>query len=298
MKKAWYILNYHNISWEENAFLRPLGGSFPPDIFREHVRALNNHFRLTGVNEAYNLFKNGNIQEPLLSFWFDDGYTDVRKYALPILEEFKVDAAISINSSLMLKEESFWRFELAWLRHRDKISYFKNELKQAGILVPTNSSMREFTLGGFSQELRAILHRVYHENSTPETQKVCKEIYDGVNGLKILGEKGWHLANHTASHYPVSEEGLLDMLVPEFVKCDNAMRDAFGKESDFWVLPFDRKPAKELIPYFNQTMGETSKVLVHVRNKLNFNGGDPKHVYRIYIPDCGAKNLIRHLKKF
>ena len=34
---GWYILLYHDISWEETPFVRHIGGTCPPDVFRDHV---------------------------------------------------------------------------------------------------------------------------------------------------------------------------------------------------------------------------------------------------------------------
>lgn len=44
MKKGWYILNYHDISWEENILMRGVGGTVPTDIFYDHVKNLKNNF--------------------------------------------------------------------------------------------------------------------------------------------------------------------------------------------------------------------------------------------------------------
>ena len=97
MKKAWYILNYHNISWEENALLRPIGGSFSPDLFEEHIVALQNHFEIVGINEGYTAFSQGSIRKPLLSIWFDDGLAGCRTYAEPILSHYGLSAAMYLN---------------------------------------------------------------------------------------------------------------------------------------------------------------------------------------------------------
>src|SRR4051812_40209369 len=122
MKKAWYILNYHDISWEENAYMLGIGGSFSPDIFNEQVQTLKNSMRCVSVQEGFEAFRSNKISEPLLSFWFDDGFTGVRKYAYPILEENNIKAAIAINSRFMLHEELFWRCKLSYLSRFDGLN--------------------------------------------------------------------------------------------------------------------------------------------------------------------------------
>ena len=85
MNPGWYILNYHDISWEESAYTRAIGGNLPPDIFRSHLVALGQNARLVSIPDGFQRFRQGGIDEPLVSFWFDDGLTGVRKYALPLL---------------------------------------------------------------------------------------------------------------------------------------------------------------------------------------------------------------------
>jgi peptidoglycan/xylan/chitin deacetylase (PgdA/CDA1 family) len=298
MKKAWYILNYHNISWEENAFIRPIGGSFPPDLFEEHILALKQHFEITGIDEAYHQFSTGNIQKPLLSIWFDDGLLDVRKYAYPILKQYGFSAGASINSSMLLREETFWRFELGWLHYKDQMHQLRAALKNIGVHIPVNAQIREYFLDHFTMEMRDILHQVFIQNISTYSLDECKKMYDHVEGLKMLAENGWHLANHTASHYPVSEAGQLPMLIPEFQKCGLAIKECLGIDSPFWVLPFDRKPAPNLVEYFNSAKAAENKVMVHVRNKVNLNGSDPRHVYRLFVPELNGNNLIQYLRKF
>ena len=109
MKNAWYILNYHDINWESGILNKKIGGTFSPDIFFNHLKVLNENFNLVSINEGLLKYQEGNIKEPILSIWFDDGLIGVRKYAYDILEDFKTKAAVSINSDFFLKKQMFFK---------------------------------------------------------------------------------------------------------------------------------------------------------------------------------------------
>ncbi len=97
LKPAWYVLLYHEVSWEEPPHLRSIGGMVvPPDRFREHLEVLDAHGRLLGVDEALSRLADGESEprEPWFSIWFDDGYAGVRRYAAPILERRRLQAKL------------------------------------------------------------------------------------------------------------------------------------------------------------------------------------------------------------
>jgi hypothetical protein len=52
MRSAWYLLLYHNVSWEENPYLRGLDVTLPPDLLREHIAALGRLGDLVSVAEG------------------------------------------------------------------------------------------------------------------------------------------------------------------------------------------------------------------------------------------------------
>ena len=72
MKKGWYILLYHYIFWEENPYIRGIGGTCPPDMFRDHLAHLSRVGEFVSISEGLSRLTQGNITNRLFSFWFDD----------------------------------------------------------------------------------------------------------------------------------------------------------------------------------------------------------------------------------
>ena len=49
---GWYIILYHDVSWEESPFVRHIGGTCPPDVFRDHVRACAGLGELVSIRDG------------------------------------------------------------------------------------------------------------------------------------------------------------------------------------------------------------------------------------------------------
>jgi hypothetical protein len=294
MHKAWYILNYHDISWEDSAFTRAIGGTFPPDIFEQHVNSLKDHFRLVSVQQGLRELNEG-IREPILSFWFDDGFLGVRKYAFPILQRMKVAAATSVNSSFMLRTEFFWRLKLSYLTHVDGLRFVRSGLRKIG--VNCDKGVRNTVMSHFSVGVRDVIDQVYLNHTSAELRDDAWRLFDDVNGLRYLHENDWVIANHSASHYPVSESSFAESFADQFQQCESELRANLNIDTDFWVMPFDRP--KFRAPNLDEIVdhsGVGSRHIVFVGNELNQSAKyHRRKLFRIFVPTVSGADLITYL---
>ena len=88
IKKKWYILLYHGVGWEDPLVTKYISSMHSPDVFREHVNEVSKLGDILSFQDAIDYMKNKNNNRPAFTFWFDDGLTSVRKYALPILSKY------------------------------------------------------------------------------------------------------------------------------------------------------------------------------------------------------------------
>ncbi len=295
MKNGWYILNYHDISWEDSVYTRGVGGSLPPDVFRSQVQALSQQARLVTIADGAAQWRAATISEPLVSFWFDDGLAGVRKYALPILQRYNITAAMSINSKFMLRQELFWRFKLAYLSQTDGLRFLRSKLRQFG--YKTEMIVKDFVLDYFSLDILKAIDEVYNRFSRVIDRSDALRLFDGVRGITILRDHGWDIANHSASHYPVSEDTYINHFKEEYECCEAVLADHLGLTSSYWVIPFDRSGhrAKNLSAVFNQA-DDSNRTLVLVGHKVNVSQSQQSNVlYRIYPPYADGPNLIKLL---
>src|SRR5215471_12480919 len=132
LARGWYIILYHDVSWEETPFTSHLGSTCPPDVFRDHVRTCEELGELVSIQDGIERVKKGDIASPLFSFWFDDGFVGVRKYAAPILAAHGVTGAISICSRFAMRTEMFWRCKLSYLHSIDAGRHLRARLRKYG----------------------------------------------------------------------------------------------------------------------------------------------------------------------
>jgi len=296
MHKAWYILNYHDISWEEGPFVRGIGGTFPPDIFEEQINSLKQHFRLVSVQQGLDELKNG-INEPILSFWFDDGFLGVRKYAHPILERNGITGASSINSSFMLRQEFFWRLKLSYLAQVDGMRFVRSGLRKLGFSMSNN--IRNLAMDNFSDDVIDLVDKVFNDHTTPSVREDAWRLFDNINGTRFLHENNWVIANHSASHYPVSERAFAHKFAEQFQLCESELESSLNINTNFWVMPFDRgekfRPTDLDTIIANADPG--SRHMVFVSNMLNQQAEHHHNkLFRIFVPFLSGPGLIRYLQ--
>ncbi len=293
LPRRWFILNYHEVSWEENVFLRPIGGTMPPDLFEEHVRHLGRLADVVTPEEGARMMSAGRIRRPLVTFWFDDGLAGVRRYALPILRGLGHRAAVSVNSALSLRRETFWRFELAYLSSVNALPAFRRRLAEISPRPAPRALLRDWTLRNFSMDLRERLHESFRSSADAEVTRRCMGMYDDFAGFKALCDEGWTIANHTARHFPVSAPGQLGMFAREFLECSGHVGEALGSEPRHWVLPFDYLCDPGLDSAFDSLNPARSLVMVRVGNRSNRPGQRPDRLWRITAPAVRGPQLAR-----
>ena len=116
MRAAWYVINLHEVNWESSLFTRGLGGVMSPDLLRRRVEQLRSLGEIIPVQRGLEMLHAGEeFRAPVFSLWFDDGFAGVRRYALPILQEYGITAAVSICSRFVGRREMFWRATLSFL---------------------------------------------------------------------------------------------------------------------------------------------------------------------------------------
>jgi peptidoglycan/xylan/chitin deacetylase (PgdA/CDA1 family) len=297
MKDGWYILNYHDVSWEESIYIRGIGGTCPPDIFREHLAYLSKHGEFVSVQEGFDKYRSGDIKKPIISFWFDEGLRGVRKYAYPLLEKYNVKAAISVHSKFMTGKEMFWQFKLSFLSQVDGMRFLRSRLRKHGYKY--SMLVSDFVFDNFSSSIIKEIDAVYQSSTDDIYRKDAFRVFDDVEGIRELKGNGWLISNHSASHYPVGEDSCLERFFDEFNECEEVINNTLDMKTEFWVLPFDRPAhrSKNLKDIFNKT-NKGERHLVLVGNEINKEYDEKeKFLYRIALPIVSGKEMIEHLEK-
>lgn len=303
-KTGWYIFLYHNISWEENPFMRATFSTLPPDIFRDHLTHLSKIGEFVSVPGGLDRLNRGRLTHPLFSFWFDDALAGVQRYALPMLEKFNVTAAVSACSRFWERSELFWMYKLSYLNYIDGLKFLRTRLKKYG--YESWMFVENFIMANFKESVIKEIDAVFNELCSKDEQKYAFRLLEAADSLSALKKKGWVIANHTAAHYPVGEDNLLKYFKGQFAECEARYNRLFKENSKFWVLPFDvigrnlpfGQPEyypKNIIKAFNKCGG--SRYLVFVGDRPNEKANiNKKVIFRINAPAYSGRELAWLIK--
>lgn len=294
LNPGWYILLYHNISWEETPYTRPIGGVCPPFLFEEHLKYLSQEGHLVSVKQGIELWKENNIKEPLFSFWFDDEFKDVRNEAVPLLKKYQTTGAMSVCSRFVKRQELMWRCVVSYLGYVDAKKILRSRLKVLG--YRPSDTIKDFTLNHFSDEILLLLNQVWFDYVTPDERDQGMSLFDDTEGLRELVQENWLLTNHSSAHYPIGEDSYIDHMVNQFKECDVFLKEDLDYHTPFYVLPFDREQhcSDQLIPMFQRHF-EKDDVLVLVRDQVNSCFQKDPVLYRFNVPFVSGPELIKYL---
>jgi peptidoglycan/xylan/chitin deacetylase (PgdA/CDA1 family) len=290
LRSGWYVLLYHDVSWEEGPFVRHIGGTCAPDVFRDHVRACRGAGQIVSVDDGMSRLEHNTIDGPLFSFWFDDGLAGVRKYAAPVLEEYGVTGAVSICSRFLKRQEMFWRFKLSYLQSVDAGRFLRSRLRTYG--YSTALSLRNFTIENFSPDILSAISDLYDEAVSHRMQQDAFRLFDTPEGVRDLHRRGWTVANHTAAHHPLGQARAVDTIIEQFEECERVLGELTAAPTRYWVFPFGQERGLEQAVRQIRECG-TGRVPVLVRNKVN-SGSDyaaEPALFRIDAPVTSRSRL-------
>lgn len=292
VKPGWYILNYHEINWEEGPFINAIGGTYSPDIFLRDVRRLADAAKLVSIQDGLARLHQAPLTEPLVSFWFDDGFVGVRKYALPILQDFGTTAALSVCSRFIQRREMFWRCQLSFLANTDGLRHIRSRLRKVGY---RDGLVRDATLDYFSEELRKGIEEVYEKFTRHEDRVDAFRIFDVENGIKVLADNNWVIANHSCAHYPLLEQTSMHLLEAHFEECESYLKELLGCSTQFWVAPFDREDKRHPQALQRTLEASGNRTVVLVGHRANQHGQSDRVLYRCWTP-ADTSQIVNMLK--
>jgi peptidoglycan/xylan/chitin deacetylase (PgdA/CDA1 family) len=290
---GWYIILYHDVSWEESPFIRHIGGTCPPDVFRDHVQVCAGLGTLVSIRDGVEKLTRGDIASPLFSFWFDDGFVGVRKYAAPILAARGITGATSICSRFISRSEMFWRCKLSYLQSIDAGRHVRARLRKYGYSL--SELVRDFVVDRFRDEVLFVINTLYDETASHAVQEDAFRIFETPDGLIELHKRGWVIANHSAAHYPISEQHSHDMLMDEFEECERFIQSLIGTESNYWVSPFGQHIEPSAISASQKRRDEKHIVLVGTRVNVCPSVDSTRILYRISAPANDRNQLTQAL---
>lgn len=265
--------------------VRSIGGTVSPDQFRDHLLLYQRHGTLISIGDAMTKLKlQEDFDRPYFAIWFDDGIKSVRRYALPILKEFGITAGYSVCSNFATKKEMYWCFKLSYLKYVDGLKSLRPRLRKHQLTATGN--LLEEIIDNFSITLVEEVDAVYRKYTHQAFREAAMDIFDDADGVKILAREGWQIANHSASHYPLTASESMDFIRGEFEACSKFLKE-LDLDDDYLVIPFERGSNLATSDYYRPLLED--KILVRVGNRVNTAATFRDNVVYRFVPITDTK---------
>src|SRR5262249_33530047 len=154
-------------------------------------------------------------------------------------------------------------FKLSYLNSIDASRHLRARLRARGYQVDRPS--RELTLDQFNDEVLGIIDALFSEAAPEIVRQDAFRVFETPDGVLDLQKRGWVVANHSAAHYPIGEPHVMDPVLSQFEECEKYLHTLTGRESIFWVFPFDRNVVQPAIDAIREKY--PAKVIVLVREQ-------------------------------
>jgi glycosyltransferase involved in cell wall biosynthesis/peptidoglycan/xylan/chitin deacetylase (PgdA/CDA1 family) len=201
-----YILCYHSVvdpsacdEWERAYWQL----ATPVAQFREHIHYLRAHATPVALGQVPQLLAAGAVDRPYFALTFDDGYSNLLRTALPVLQESDLTGVAFVSSRFVFGDSIYHRVVAALLESR-------------GRRAAVSASHRHYTGRPlpWGRDLMRHLKRTYRPGATEEIvfdawrrsygAQLPQGVHASAEDLRQLVAAGWEIGNHTASHATLS----------------------------------------------------------------------------------------------
>jgi len=196
-------LCYHSIPQDHNDHFDSNIHAIPESIFYRQIVSLKKKYSILSIDEFFEEKKKN--RKKITAITFDDGYVDVVKQAVPILESLDVPFTIYITTKV-LDGQVIWRDKIRWLIQNHLESGFSQFLKKEQVKIYSLIDWSNFYTATKnkminSQELESSIDQ-YLSSSNKILN--MKNLYMTEQNLKTLPRNIASIGNHTHNHYFLS----------------------------------------------------------------------------------------------
>jgi peptidoglycan/xylan/chitin deacetylase (PgdA/CDA1 family) len=235
------ILCYHRVGTEGI----PYYSTLPPAQFESQMRFLRENFRVISLGQLCDELKNPGRKGHGVAVTFDDGYSDLYVYALPILRKFEIPATVYLTTDCIETGEVAWY---------DKIFLALQVAKGTEIELPIGEGPR-FALGSPQQRVDVGARIVLALRLAPaaERERVCAALTQQVSlpEEKLAGRMlswrqvhemrsaGISFGSHTLSH-PVLRHLSSEEIFKELGESKKILEKRLGEPVVDFAFPFGK----------------------------------------------------------
>ena len=286
------ILTLHHVRpWSGKAFAPNRLLEVEPAFLDETLtRARELGFDFVSMDEAWRRVTTGVSVRPFLHLAFDDGYRDVRDYALPILERHGAPATIYVASGFAEGQAELWWLALEEAIARASRVYFDagdgEAVYQTG--TPAEKAAAWSTIywrlrAGSEEELRAEVRRLAEQQGV-DSFSFARELCMRWDELQeIAADPLITIGAHTVSH-PMLAKHPPETVRAEMAGSRDAIRQKLGLEAEHFAYPVgDRSAAGERDYALAAELGFTTAVTTRPGHLTKAHAATPTALPRVSL---------------
>lgn len=241
-RAKYLILCYHRVGTEGIPYYCTL----PPAQFEMQMRYLRDHCRVLSLGQMVDELKNPPaVCEHAVAVTFDDGYSDLYHYALPVLEKYEIPATVYLTTDCIETGEVAWY---------DRIFLALQVARGTTLELPLEAGLR-LPLGSVSQRIECAARIVSILRRTPAAQRkdICALLEQQMNlpadklaGRMLSWEQvhtmraaGVFFGAHTLSH-PVLSQLPVEEAERELRESKRVLESRLGEPVLDFAFPFGR----------------------------------------------------------
>ena len=247
-RPALAVFTYHRIAHPaETPYYGPVC-SATPETFAEQLRAIQNHYRVAGLDEVIAIAASGfSINEPLALITFDDGYRDNFEAAFPILKSLGLTATFFLPTAFYQRPKLFWWDHIAYALNRARRQVIRLERPEPLTIDLTQTSIdsailqliaihRKHHLEGPLQA--AFLGEISEQAGVPiDSESLARDLFMTRDQVHELARSGMSIGSHTHSHVELAQLQ------------EPAQRDEFERSKRILEDDLNREVATIAYPY-------------------------------------------------
>ncbi len=261
------ILLYHRVIDSNYNFWKL---NVSPSTFEKHMKYLKETYHILKLEDDWTTIVKPDEKYVIITF--DDGYVDNYKFALPILEKYKIPATIFVSTDYIDTNYMYWWDELEKIFIIDKYrGSFEFEGKKYNLNDQNDASTTCIDIRNYLKNLSPIERESKFEklrhllNVTPIYTEELRSLSS--SELKILSQSEFcSIGVHTKSHISMGKNAPTELMQHEIVESKKILESYIQKEITTFAYPYggieDRCPLAEKIIIENGF-----KKIVTVENK-------------------------------
>jgi peptidoglycan/xylan/chitin deacetylase (PgdA/CDA1 family) len=210
------ILNimYHGVVPKTNHSFSPR--HFSSEQFEQHIKYLKKEFDILSVKEAFENYRNDiKANHKAITISFDDGYKNNLKYALPLLEKYKIKTTFFISGVCAEEMETriLWPDVIACLCyfHRNEVIEIENYRFENMIDITSKIKISDFIktlMPGNRERILTMLVNKYNLND--KLKQIPSEYWEMMNKediQKLSTSEIVEIGSHGYLHYNLGNIG-------------------------------------------------------------------------------------------